>query len=152
MGAYDYISWEAFHQDVDTLAEKLKALGTWERLVVIARGGLAPAAYLSQCLDIRLVETVCLASYFSENSQSRLEVLTEVADKDLKTLVIDDLVDSGTTLKFLRQTLPSAHCAVVYAKPKGLDQVDTFARQVAQDKWLVFPWEEKPLSSQENLA
>lgn len=144
MSAYFYISWEAFHQDVDVLAEKLAALGKWERLLVVARGGLAPASYIAQCLNIRLVETVCLASYFNKEQQSHLEILKDIEDNGQKTLIIDDLVDSGTTLNFLKRKLPNAHRAVVYAKPKGLDQVQTFAREVEQDKWLVFPWEEKP--------
>ena len=57
-------------------------------------------------------------------------------------LVVDDLVDSGNTLKMVRDMLPKAHFATVYAKPAGRPLVDTFVTEVSQDTWIAFPWEQ----------
>ena len=54
---------------------------------------------------------------------------------------MDDLVDTGETIKALRPKLPNAHYATVYAKPDGRDQVDTFITEVSQDTWIYFPWD-----------
>ena len=61
-------------------------------------------------------------------------------------LIIDDLVDTGETGKMLRQMMPKAHFATVYAKPSGRPVVDTFITEVSQDTWIFFPWylESKP--------
>jgi xanthine phosphoribosyltransferase len=56
-------------------------------------------------------------------------------------LVIDDLVDTGATARIVREMLPKAHFATVYAKPLGRPMVDTFITEVSQDTWIYFPWD-----------
>jgi xanthine phosphoribosyltransferase len=56
-------------------------------------------------------------------------------------LVIDDLTDTGKTAKVVREMLPEAHFATVYAKPAGRPMVDTFVTEVSQDTWIYFPWD-----------
>jgi xanthine phosphoribosyltransferase len=41
----------------------------------------------------------------------------------------------------VRDLLPNAHFATVYAKPMGRPLVDTFITEVSQDTWIVFPWD-----------
>ena len=56
-------------------------------------------------------------------------------------LIVDDLVDTGKTAKIVRDILPKAHFATVYAKPMGRPMVDTFVTEVSQDTWIYFPWD-----------
>src|SRR5712672_3196087 len=56
-------------------------------------------------------------------------------------LIVDDLVDTGRTAKLVREVLPKAHFASVYAKPLGKPMVDTFITEVSQDTWIFFPWD-----------
>ena len=68
--------------------------------------------------------------------------------------VIDDLVDTGATMKVVREMLPKAHVATVYAKPLGRPLVDTFVTEVSQDTWIYFPWDlelsyAKPISGRD---
>jgi len=56
-------------------------------------------------------------------------------------LVVDDLVDTGTTARFVKQLLPESHLATVYAKPAGKPLVDSFVTEVSQDTWIYFPWD-----------
>jgi len=54
---------------------------------------------------------------------------------------MDDLVDTGRTAAVLRQLMPKAHFAAIYAKPLGRPLVDTYVTEVSQDTWIYFPWE-----------
>ena len=54
--------------------------------------------------------------------------------------LVDDLDDTGRTARLVRDMLPNAHFAMVYAKPEGRPLVDTFITEVSQDTWILFPW------------
>jgi xanthine phosphoribosyltransferase len=56
-------------------------------------------------------------------------------------LIVDDLVDTGRTARIVRDMLPKAHFATVYAKPAVRPLVDTFITEVSQDTWILFPWD-----------
>lgn len=137
------VSWEDLHRDARALAWRLATMPKFDRVVAIARGGLAPAAIIARELEIRYVDTVCIASY-DDRSQGALNVLKGISavDDGVGILVIDDLVDSGETARAVKQMLPKAHVATVYAKPAGLEVVDTYVTQVSQDTWIIFPWDE----------
>ena len=60
-------------------------------------------------------------------------------------LLIDDIADTGDTLKAARKILPRAHFATVYAKPAGEGLVDSVLHVVSQDTWVEFPWEKSPI-------
>ena len=57
------VSWDQFHRDFRALAWRLNGAGPFEAIVSITRGGLVPAAIVARELGIRLIETVCVASY-----------------------------------------------------------------------------------------
>jgi xanthine phosphoribosyltransferase len=139
------VSWDQFHRDARALAWRLAEAGPFTAIVCITRGGLVPAAIVARELNLRMIETVCVSSYGSNNRQGELRVIKEVADavKKLggKVLIVDDLVDTGKTAKVVRELLPGAHFAAVYAKPMGRPMVDTFITEVSQDTWIYFPWD-----------
>ena len=56
-------------------------------------------------------------------------------------LIIDDLVDTGSTARTVRDMLPKAYFATVYAKPTGKPLVDAYVMEVSQDTWILFPWD-----------
>jgi xanthine phosphoribosyltransferase len=51
------------------------------------------------------------------------------------------LVDTGKTARAVRQLLPKAYFACLYAKPAGRAIVDTFVKEFKQTKWIHFPWD-----------
>ena len=68
------VSWDQFHRDARALAWRLAGVnGKWRAIVCITRGGLVPAAIISRELGIRLIETVCVASYHDYTSQGELD-------------------------------------------------------------------------------
>jgi xanthine phosphoribosyltransferase len=140
------VSWDQFHRDARALAWRLHSAGPFEAIVCITRGGLVPAAIVARELDLRVIETISVVSYRDYKNQNTPEVVKSIEGKLLATggqgiLVIDDLVDTGKTAKVVRELLPKAHFAAVYAKPLGRPLVDTFVTEVSQDTWIYFPWD-----------
>jgi adenine/guanine phosphoribosyltransferase-like PRPP-binding protein len=124
------------------LARRLAALGPFRRIVAVTRGGLVPAALVARELDIRLIDTVCVANYDDRAREpGKIVVLKALEGDGADCLLIDDLVDTGETAQVVRNLLPKAHFATLYAKPAGRPLVDTFITEVSQDTWIVFPWE-----------
>jgi xanthine phosphoribosyltransferase len=142
------VSWDQFHRDSRALAWRLSGAGPFEAIVCITRGGLVPAAIVARELGIRLIETVCVASY-DHTTRGELKVLKDIAASIIArgggegagVLIVDDLVDTGQTAKVVRALLPRAHFAAVYAKPMGRPMVETFITEVSQDTWIYFPWD-----------
>ena len=141
------VTWDQFHRDSRALAWRLQGLGPFDAIVAIARGGLVPATLVARELNIRVVESVSVKSYDHQN-QGEVRVLKSISPDILgkvkaggKILIVDDLVDTGATARIVREMLPGAHFATVYAKPKGRDMVDTFITEVSQDTWIFFPWD-----------
>ena len=146
------VSWDQFHRDSKALAWKLSNIseekGEWKAIVSITRGGLVPAAIIARELGVRNIETVCIASYHEYKDQGELIVLKSISDTIIAetdggkgVLVIDDLTDTGATAKKVREILPNAHFATVYAKPSGKPTVETYVTEVSQDTWIYFPWD-----------
>jgi len=142
---YFPVSWDELHRDAKALSWRLAALGPWEGIVAITRGGLVPAHIVARELDVRLIDTVCISSY-DDRTQRAPEILKQnkASGDGTGWLVIDDLVDTGQTGRIVRDMLPRAHFATVYAKPAGREIVDTFVTAVSQDTWILFPWDMEP--------
>jgi xanthine phosphoribosyltransferase len=139
------LSWQDIHRDSVELARRVEPHGPFTGIVAIARGGLVPAAVLARVLDLRMVETVCVASYDDGFQLDGMTILKQLQGHNgAGMLVVDDLVDTGATARVVRQMLPEAHFAGLYAKPEGRDTLDTFVTPVEQDVWIVFPWDADP--------
>ncbi len=138
------VSWDEVHRDARTLVRRLMGLGTWTGIVALTRGGLVPAAIVAREMEIRIIDTLCIATY-DEQTLEQAQILKTPTDavgiQGRNWLVIDDLVDTGTTLTAARTLLPEAHFATLYGKPKGLPLVNTFVHSVPQDAWVFFPWD-----------
>jgi xanthine phosphoribosyltransferase len=142
------ISWVELHRDARYLSEVLhNNKSDWKGIIAVTRGGLVPAALVARELDIRLVDTICVTSYGSgegggaEQVQGSVKVLKGVTGDGEGYLLIDDLVDTGRTAQSVRQLLPKAHFATLYAKPAGRPFVDTVVKEFKQNKWIYFPWD-----------
>lgn len=134
------VSWDELHRNARALAWRLAELGPFEGIVAITRGGLVPAAILARELEIRLIDTVCVSTYDHQDKRES-KILKKIDGDGEGWLIVDDLVDTGRTARIVRDMLPKAHFATVYAKPAGRPLVDTFITEVSQDTWIFFPWD-----------
>jgi xanthine phosphoribosyltransferase len=141
------ISWVELHRDTRYLSQMLHDKGPWQGIIAVTRGGLVPAALIARELDIRLVDTICVTSYDSASGgaaaqvQGNVRVLKSVSGDGAGFLLIDDLVDTGRTAQAVRQLLPKAYFATLYAKPAGRSIVDLCVKEFKQSKWIHFPWD-----------
>jgi xanthine phosphoribosyltransferase len=142
---YYTVTWDQLHRDARALAWRLMENGPFAGIVAVSRGGLIPAAIIARELDLRLVESVCVVTYQDEERGEPQVTKAAVAAGDgTGFLIVDDLVDSGTTARVVRGLLPKAHFACIYAKPAGRDMIDSFVTEVSQDTWILFPWDTEP--------
>ncbi len=148
----EVLTWEGLGEVVDDLARQITDSGFQPSVIIaIARGGMIPAGALTYRLGVKLTDAINVEFYTDVNRTLPDPVLlapmldTEsIADRQL--LVVDDVADSGRTLalvmKLLRGFGADVRSAVLYTKPSTIIQPDFRWRET--DKWIVFPWSDKP--------
>ena len=144
--SYATVTWDQLHRDARTLATALMPRGPFVGIVAVSRGGLIPAAIVARELECRLVESVSVATYEEmDRAEPRVLKAPSAAGDGAGFLIVDDLVDSGVTAQVVRNLLPRAHFACLYAKPAGQRLADTWVVEVPQETWILFPWDTAPL-------
>jgi len=150
----EILTWSDFGDAVRDLAHDVAASGFAPDLVLsVARGGLGLGMSLGYALDVKA--TACVNVEFYTGVDARLPAPVLVAptpaasDLDgLRVLVVDDVADTGHTLRHVLD-----HCAghavevriaVVYAKPRSVVVPDYAWRQT--DAWIEFPWSDPPVT------
>lgn len=122
-------------------------------IVAIARGGLLIGGAVSYALSCKNIGVVNVEFY--SDVDERLEVpimlppalnLADLADTRL--LIVDDVADTGETLKLVVETcapvVREIRSLVIYEKPRSLIRPDYAWKQT--DEWINFPWStEAPL-------
>ncbi|RAJ93659.1 xanthine phosphoribosyltransferase [Aliidiomarina maris] len=138
-----FVSWEELHRATRELARRQLPAEQWRGIVAVSRGGLVPAAIIARELNIRVVDSICVSSYDHQSQRDSAIILKDVSacEDGEGFLVIDDLVDTGNTLRLLRQRLPKAKFITVYGKPAGLELVDDYEAKLEQTTWIHFPWD-----------
>tara|TARA_B110000858_G_C17749023_1_gene448750 strand:- start:804 stop:1235 length:432 start_codon:yes stop_codon:yes gene_type:complete len=120
-----YLSWKWVDDQLNLIGDQLERLDDIEFISGIPRGGLIPAVMMSHSFGIKYIG-------YSSAKQLPLELRK-------KTIVIDDIADTGVTLKeavsldFITCTL--AMRATSKVNPNFIGQF------ISGEEWLVFPWE-----------
>src|ERR1700730_17649179 len=106
-------SWDRCHPAALSSAWRLNEAGPFHAVIAITRGGLVPAAIVARELGVRIIDTVCIASY-DHTKQGNLKVLKGISADTAKLgggtgkglLIVDDLVDTGKTGRLVRDMIP----------------------------------------------
>ena len=153
---YLRISWKEFGISSEDLAKKVdSAGGSFDYIATISRGGFPVATVLSHCLGIPIGAVIRANSYGMSNTRNDGPTLVDIhyitpiigSMSGLKWLVVDDIIDTGETLKAVATYLRGEKTyAALIAKSVGLEnlgeQFPTYYSMLApQDSWVVFPWE-----------
>jgi hypoxanthine phosphoribosyltransferase len=148
----EILSWELFGSASRELATMIANDGYEPEMILsIARGGLLIGGALGYALAVKNTYTMNVEFYTGVDE--RLEVpriLPPAPDfVDLahaKLLIVDDVADTGHTLKsvheFCAGKVGEVRTAVIYEKPHSVVQCDYVWRRT--DLWINFPWSDKP--------
>ena len=109
-----FISWDDINILVEDLCHTIASSGAQIKSITgIERGGLIPAVMVSHKLSIPYVTKI-----------------------NKHTLVIDDICDTGETLK----SIVSGYTATLHYKPTAIFTPDFYSKEVGTE-WIVYPWE-----------
>ena len=168
-----FITAQTLLEDSFRLAAKVYEDGFRPQFIVgIWRGGAPIGIAVQEYFDYKKVETdhiaVRTSSYYGINKQSKeitvhgLHYIIENANSDDGLLIVDDVFDSGRSIKALIATLQSSmrnnmpkdvRIACPWYKPSN-KQVDISPHYYVyeSDEWLVFPHEISGLTTEEIIA
>ena len=163
------LTWELFGTASRELSAQVVASG-WvpDLIIAVARGGLIPAGAISYAIGVKAMGSMNVEFYTGiGETLAEPVVLPPLMDASelpgKKVLVVDDVADSGKTLRMVMELLRheglqlggasvpvEARRACIYLKPRSVHRPDYVWRET--DKWINFPWSVAPVITQENLA
>jgi len=118
-----YLSWDEIEDAIESLAHQIKQsgkkIGSMDGL---ARGGLIPAVMLSHKLGI---------PFMNENNNDEGYIL-----------IVDDICDTGETLEYY-DIHDYILTATIHHKQTAIIEPNFYYSLAPQDKWIVYPWEQK---------
>lgn len=121
------------------VAKKTRLLKA-DAVVAIERGGLPLATYLSSYLNLPL-ERIRVSFY--KDMEKQETPIVDLKDFDItlynNPMFVDDLVDSGDTLKYIKATYGNVPYVTICASEKIAPDAYSFIKN--KDEWLVFPWD-----------
>ena len=147
---YDVPTWNQIYEMLLCQAQEILAQGFRPDIVVgIARGGLIPARIIADLLETSEFATIQIEFYVGINQTKAEPTLkhpttTRLADK--RVLLVDDIADSGESLKLAetylqQQGTSEVKTATLYLKTKSITTPDFYEKQTTN--WVMFPWDTK---------
>ncbi|OKL50626.1 phosphoribosyltransferase [Boudabousia marimammalium] len=164
------LSWQGFGDAMRELARQVRDSGWMPDLIVaVARGGLLPAGAVSYALGVKAMGTMNV-EFYTDVAETLpepvlLPPLMDVSALDGKrVLVVDDVADSGKTLKMVMQLIRErglsldgetsvqvdARSMVIYEKSRSIIKPDYVWKDT--DLWINFPWSVLPPVTTENTS
>ena len=148
----EVLTWAGFGEAGRELAQQVADDGYRPDLILtIARGGLLPAGALGYALDVKNLVVVNVEFYTGVDQRLDVPVFlppvpAAVHLAGFKVLVVDDVADTGETLRLVRDFcadhVAEARTAVLYEKPRSAVRCEYVWRRT--DRWIDFPWSSTP--------
>lgn len=140
-----YYSYDLFVKDTQLLVDKCRDFEP-EILLAVARGGLTLAHLMSQAMDMRNLYTLNSIHYEGDLKLDTFNIfnIPDVSHAK-KVLIVDDIVDSGETireiLKVLNKKFPNVEfrLATLFYKKTAVLKPDYYIKEANQ--WIDFFWE-----------
>ena len=147
---FDIPSWSQICGLLMKLAESVRKSGFEADVIVgVSRGGWIPAQIMSNLLENPRLATVTAEHYVGIAETKHEPTITQPVSlqvKGKKVLVVDDVADTGETLKLVKQHLnrqgaSEIRFATIYYKPWSVIVPDYHEKETR--RWIIFPWERK---------
>lgn len=139
--------WSDIYEMCIKLADKIKGKFSPDVIVGIARGGWIPARILSDLLENPNVASVRVEFYVDVGKTAKTPRITQGVSVPLegkKVLVVDDVADTGKSLKAVLEYLTGlgakeVKAATLHYKPKSIIKPDFYVEET--EAWIVYPHE-----------
>ena len=147
---FEVPSWEQIYAMLLDLTRKIRNDKFNPDIIVgVSRGGWIPARVLSDLLENPEIANVKAEFYLGVAETKREPIITQsvsVDVKDMKVLVVDDVSDTGKSLRLvkahlLEQGAKVLKIATLYYKPWSVTMPDYYEKKTRD--WIIFPWERK---------
>ncbi|MDH5753924.1 MAG: phosphoribosyltransferase family protein [Candidatus Bathyarchaeota archaeon] len=147
---FEVPTWNRIYGMLLNLAEKIRKNGFKPDVIVgVSRGGWPPARVLSDLLDNPNLANVKAEFYLGVAETKGEPTLTQpvsVAVAGKKVLIVDEVADTGKSLKLVKEHVikegaAEVKVATVYYKPWSIIMPDYYEKETS--RWVVFPWEIK---------
>jgi len=140
-----YYGYDLFKEDTQKLVNKCRNFEP-QILLAVARGGLTLAHLMAQALNIRDLYTLNSIHYDGEKKLDSFNIfnIPDLSGAN-RVLIIDDIVDSGETMKeilfILKEKFPNIEfkIATLFYKTTALIKPDFSVREA--NEWIDFFWE-----------
>jgi hypoxanthine phosphoribosyltransferase len=148
--AYEYHSWADLGEEIFTLAKAILKSGKhFNRVVALAKGGLAFSRSMTDYLNVKALSTMQIEFYTGVNETAKMPVITQnlpVSIRGENVLLFDDVTDKGDTMKLALSYLQTQGAkdlttATLICKPWSSVKPDFFARETKA--WVIFPNESR---------
>jgi xanthine phosphoribosyltransferase len=140
-----YYAYENFKNDTSSLINQVGRFRP-EAIIGIARGGLTVAHAMAEGLNIRDVQTIRTELYDEVNKREKLSIFGACKFSNIKrVLVVDDIADSGDTLKAVMNYLESEFSeiefksATLFYKRTSVYEPHFWVNEA--NEWIDFFWE-----------
>jgi len=148
----EVLTWELFGKAARDLAREVVESGFEPDLILsITRGGMLPAGAMSYAMGIKNLHIINVEFYTGVGERLPLPVLlppvpVAVDLSGQKALIIDDVADTGETLRMVRDFcaahVAETRTAVLYEKPSSVVKCDYVWKRTSD--WISFPWSSEP--------
>lgn len=142
-------SWKRVVRDSKTLSSLIKTSGFDPDIVVaICRGGLVPARLVCDFLHIKDLTTIKVEHWgmvatTTEKAVIKFPLYVDIKDK--RVLLVDDITDTGDTLRVSLEHLKKfgpreIRTAVLIHKIISNFLPDYYVKKMIKWQWVIFPW------------
>lgn len=148
----EIMSWDDLGESTRSMAQQVADDGYEPDMILgIARGGLLPAGAVGYALSVKNVYTMNVEFYTGVDERLDVPIILPPAPdfvdlSDGKILIVDDVADTGHTLKSVQEfcagKVGEVRTAVIYEKSHSVVRCDYVWRRT--DLWINFPWSDKP--------
>jgi len=147
---FDVPTWSQIY---DMLIDEARQMGAEnfhpDVVIGVVRGGLIPARILVDLLEVSQFVTLQIEHYIGISATMEMPTLKQPISAPVtgkKVLVVDDIADTGKTLRLAiahlkEQGAKQTKTSTLYYKPCSILVPDFYERQTSN--WVVFPWETK---------
>ncbi len=142
-----YVSYEELQKKCILLAEKIQKNKFFPDMIVsVTRWWLLSAYFLADMLGVKSIETINISTRDGHKSWEIKDSTKIPKDfTEFKTLIVDDLIDSGKTMKYILNQYTfnplQTKIATLYCKKDASIKPDFFVEETASHDWIVFPYE-----------